>query len=239
MHDEEEFQRQKELERQPVEPRIEDLQNAYSHEFEKEVLEENREEEWRRIMQEMDKEQMLAALAEEERRQQEVFDSVPSIFIAARHTDSALQTVSSSDYSSECQNCGAKPFSEGPHHSSSCSRHEDRLALSTKLAHRYSCTHCGAQPFVAGAHHKRDCPRRIKKHIERSVTGDYDYSTTCTHCGVKPFTQGPHHDSDCKRNWSYSAYATKLAHKYECSNCGAKPFVAGPHHRGSCDRHFY
>lgn len=227
-------------ERRPTEPRWEDLPAAELRRLDDLAAQEKLEEEFRQMdLESHEKKQLLEDLAAEEARIQQAFDSLPNIFIAARHTGSALNAVSSSDYNSECKNCGAKPFSEGPHHGSSCSRNQDKLALSTDLAHRYSCTHCGAQPFVAGAHHQRDCPRRIKKHIERSVTGGHNYSKTCKHCGVKPFSQGPHHDSDCKRNWSYSAYETELAHKYECSKCGAKPFVAGPHHKKSCSRHFY
>ena len=164
------------------------------------------------------------------------FDLPPST--AEEYTSMALGKVSSSDYKHKCKHCSAKPFSEGPHHDSSCSRHQDVLSLSTEPAHRYKCKHCEARPFVAGAHHKRDCPRRIGKHVEKDPSGKkYDYSTECKHCGAKPFSQGPHHDSSCKRNWSYTAYSTKLAHKYYCSECEARPFVAGPHHESSCKRY--
>lgn len=158
---------------------------------------------------------------------------------AEKYTDRSLNSVSPSDYSNKCKHCGAKPFSEGPHQDKSCPRYQAALALSTEPAHRFGCKHCDAQPFVAGVHHRRDCPRRIEEHVKTGVSGkNYGYSTKCKHCGVKPFSQGPHHESSCKRCWSYSAYSTKLAHKYDCKECGARPFVAGPHHEGSCKRHF-
>lgn len=241
MHDEEAFQRQKSLERKPAEPRIEDLRAANSHDLDE--LAAMDEEQQRRRLAELENQQLLDDVTVEQRLQEQSLNdpvstaSKPSV--AAQHTKLALNAVSSSDYSSECKHCGAKPFSRGPHHKSSCARHRTALALHTDLAHRYSCQHCDAQPFVAGAHHTRDCPRRIKKHVKRSVTGPYGYSKTCKHCGVTPFSQGPHHESECKRNWDYAAYATALAHRYECAQCGAKPFVAGPHHQKSCKRHFY
>ncbi len=158
---------------------------------------------------------------------------------AAKHTDLALSKVSSSAYKYKCKSCGVKPSVAGPHHDNSCSKNQGALAISSSLAHRRECKHCGAQPYVAGAHHRRDCPRRVKKHVEKDASGIYGYSTECKHCGAMPFSQGPHHELGCKRNWSYTAYSTKLAHKYECKECGAKPFVAGPHHEQSCNRHFY
>lgn len=240
MHDEEAFRRQKRREREPAEPRIEDLRAANSHDLDElAAIDKKRR---RRRLAELEEQQFLDDMAAAQLRQEQSLapgsaSTKPSV--AARHTDLALDAVSSGDYSSECKHCSAKPFSQGPHHSSSCSRHRTALALHTDLAHRYSCRHCNAQPFVAGAHHSRDCPRRIKKHVERSVTGPYDYSKTCKRCGAKPFSQGPHHESGCTRNWDYAAYATTLSHGYECAKCGAKPFVAGPHHQKSCPRHFY
>jgi hypothetical protein len=159
---------------------------------------------------------------------------------AADHTSLALKKVSSSDYKYKCKSCKAKPSVAGPHHDDNCSKNQGTLAISSSLAHRHECKHCGAQPYVAGAHHRRDCPRRVKKHVEKDVSGEgYGYSKTCKHCGAKPFSQGSHHSLGCKRRWSYSAYSTELAHRYECKGCGAKPFVAGPHHEESCFRHFY
>lgn len=190
----------------------------------------------------------LAAVEEERARSQELSSSSSSSTldslslpptIAKKHTALALKKVPSSDYNYYCKSCEAKPSVAGPHHDNSCSKNQDALTLSSSLAHKHDCTHCGARPYVAGAHHRRDCPRRVKKHIEKSVAGsEYSYSTQCTHCGVKPFSQGSHHASSCKRHWSYSAYSTKKAHKYKCQSCGAKPFPAGPHHKKDCHRHF-
>lgn len=155
-------------------------------------------------------------------------------------TSLALNAVPSSDYKYRCKSCKAKPSVAGPHHDENCSKNQGTLSIISSLAHRHECKHCGAQPYVAGAHHRRDCPRRVKKHIEKDASGiNYGYSTECKHCGARPFSQGPHHDPGCKRNWSYTAYSTKLAHKYECKECGAKPFVAGPHHEVSCERHLW
>jgi hypothetical protein len=113
----------------------------------------------------------------------------------------------------------------------------DSRLLSTEFAHSKTCDNCDARPFIAGEHHRRGCPSRSKSHIKKRPDG-HDYSKKCKHCGAKPFSQGPHHDSDCKRNWSYTAYASKLAHKYRCKHCQARPFPAGPHHRSNCPRHF-
>jgi len=167
------------------------------------------------------------------------YSDFQSFSTSAAITSLALSAVPSSDYKYKCKSCKAKPSVAGPHHNSSCSKNQDTLSIRSSLAHRHECKHCDAQPYVAGAHHRRDCPRRVKKHIEKDASGIYGYSTSCKHCGAMPFSQGPHHELGCKRNWSYTGYSTKLAHKYECKECGAKPFVAGPHHEGGCDRHFW
>lgn len=157
---------------------------------------------------------------------------------AAEHTSLALKKVSESDYNYRCTSCKAKPPVAGPHHDHSCSKNQDTLTISSNLAHKHDCKHCGARPYVAGAHHRRDCPRRVKKHVNNDpAKNKYNYTNTCKNCGAKPFSQGSHHSADCKRHWSYTAYATKLAHKYKCTYCDARPFVAGPHHQSSCDRY--
>ena len=68
--------------------------------------------------------------------------------------------VQRGDYKHECD-CGVRPISEGPHHSSSCEHHAEIPLFHTERAHEYYCTHCEARPFAAGPHHKEDCQRHI------------------------------------------------------------------------------
>ncbi|WP_157573571.1 DDRGK domain-containing protein [Haloplanus natans] len=238
MRDHEDYLRE---ERKPVEPRKEDLSNLPSAAEERAEIERQHQEELRRKQRRMmeDRQRQLDALAAEEKlRMMDQPDPLQRSgkSVAAKYTLPALKKCVDTGLSTTCKNCGAKPFSEGPHHT--CSREEKVLRLSTDLAHKYSCGECNAQPFVPGVHHRRDCSRRLKKKV-KDVVENRDYSTPCKYCGVKPFSQGPHHDSDCDRKWSYVAYSTKLAHMYNCAECDARPFVAGPHHKDSCSRHFY
>lgn len=68
--------------------------------------------------------------------------------------------VQRSDYKHECD-CGVRPISEGPHHSSSCEYHAEIPLFHTERAHEYYCTHCEARPFAAGPHHREDCQRHM------------------------------------------------------------------------------
>jgi hypothetical protein len=71
-----------------------------------------------------------------------------------------LWEVQNSDYKHKCD-CGVRPISEGPHHSSSCEHHAEIPLFHTERAHEYYCTHCEAKPFIAGPHHKEDCQRHM------------------------------------------------------------------------------
>jgi hypothetical protein len=62
-------------------------------------------------------------------------------------------------YNVVCTHCGAKPFSEGPHHDVTCERHQSALAVESDLAQSKRCRYCGARPFLAGPHHVSDCRR--------------------------------------------------------------------------------
>lgn len=68
--------------------------------------------------------------------------------------------VQRGDYKHECD-CGVRPISEGPHHTSSCEHHAEIPLFHTERAHEYHCTHCEARPFPAGPHHKDDCQRHM------------------------------------------------------------------------------
>lgn len=63
------------------------------------------------------------------------------------------------NYSLTCQHCGAKPFSEGPHHDPDCDRHQSELATESELAQSKQCRYCNVRPFIAGPHHTPDCWR--------------------------------------------------------------------------------
>ena len=63
------------------------------------------------------------------------------------------------NYKSKCKHCGAKPFSEGPHHEQKCPRYQQSRAFNSKLAMKKQCRYCEAKPFVAGPHHSNDCKR--------------------------------------------------------------------------------
>jgi hypothetical protein len=64
------------------------------------------------------------------------------------------------NYKSKCKHCGAKPFSEGPHHERTCERWQPTRATTSDLAMSKECRYCSATPFIAGPHHKPDCRRR-------------------------------------------------------------------------------
>lgn len=63
------------------------------------------------------------------------------------------------NYKSPCKHCGAKPFSEGPHHHATCVRHQPMVATESDLVLQYECRYCGVEPFIAGPHHAADCRR--------------------------------------------------------------------------------
>lgn len=149
-----------------------------------------------------------------------------------------LSMVDPDDYKHKCKYCDdeVRPFSEGPHHESSCRRHAPFLRFDATQAHDKKCRHCSARPFVAGFHHKADCPRGFPAVTPWDVERD-DHGNKCKHCGVRPFSEGPHHDEDCSRHAGLPLFHTDLAHKYHCTHCEARPFTAGPHHKKSCQRH--
>ncbi|MFC4358605.1 hypothetical protein ACFO0N_11700 [Halobium salinum] len=60
-------------------------------------------------------------------------------------------------YRSVCKHCGARPFSEGPHHDPACNRRRETLATESELALSKGCQFCDGRPFVAGPHHDADC----------------------------------------------------------------------------------
>ncbi|SEP11292.1 hypothetical protein SAMN04487948_114113 [Halogranum amylolyticum] len=63
------------------------------------------------------------------------------------------------NYSVACTHCGAKPFSEGPHHDPDCDRHQSELATESELVQSKQCRYCNVRPFIAGPHHASDCRR--------------------------------------------------------------------------------
>lgn len=63
------------------------------------------------------------------------------------------------NYRSRCKRCGAIPFSEGPHHSAACVRHQPMQAIESELVLSNECRYCGVRPFIAGPHHAPDCRR--------------------------------------------------------------------------------
>ncbi|WP_254536175.1 hypothetical protein [Halomarina litorea] len=63
------------------------------------------------------------------------------------------------NYRSRCLFCGVRPFSEGPHHSVTCARHQPTQTTGNDLALSHECRYCGVRPFVAGPHHLPDCRR--------------------------------------------------------------------------------
>jgi hypothetical protein len=72
------------------------------------------------------------------------------------------------NYSLTCQHCGAKPFSEGPHHDPDCDRHQSELATESELAQSKQCRYCNVRPFIAGPHHTSDCQRFFE--VESTTT---------------------------------------------------------------------
>jgi hypothetical protein len=69
-------------------------------------------------------------------------------------------------YGTGCRHCGARPFSEGPHHEKDCPRRDGSVRPGSRLAHSVSCGLCGARPFIAGPHHRKDC-RRLESDFRR------------------------------------------------------------------------
>lgn len=151
-------------------------------------------------------------------------------------TKRAIRRVDPSGYRNGCKYCGAKPFSEGPHHEPDCDRLYPVFLYDTEPAHRFECGECKARPFPAGYHHKESCSRYIRVDLPYSISG-FDHGGGCKKCGAKPYPQGPHHDRNCSRFRNSPAYHTALAHNARCKVCKARPYPAGPHHQTDCSRY--